>query len=135
MNQINPLHVGALLVTVLLFMFFKLSSYQKELVAIQTEYKQSSKVATQLSTLDDIYANSTKIKSSLERLLRQPSLKSAEIKTSVGKNSYKISSDAISAAALNSLMGKILNGSYNVTALSIKKISQEKAKLEMEIKW
>lgn len=135
MNQINPLHIGALLLTVLLFMFFKLSSFQKELVEIQAEYKQSNKVATQLSTLDELYANSNKIKSSLERVLRQPSLKSADIKTSITKNSYKISSDSISAVALNSLMGKILNGSYNVTTLSIKRISQEKASLEMEIKW
>lgn len=135
MNQINPLHIGALLLTVLLFMFFKLSSFQKELVEIQAEYKQSNKVAIQLSTLDELYANSNKIKSSLERVLRQPSLKSADIKTSITKNSYKISSNSISAVALNSLMGKILNGSYNVTTLSIKRISQEKASLEMEIKW
>jgi hypothetical protein len=36
---------------------------------------------------------------------------------------------------LNLLMGKILNASFNITSMQIKKLSDDKVSLDMEIKW
>ncbi|MFT7860346.1 MAG: hypothetical protein ABXS93_05345 [Sulfurimonas sp.] len=135
MNQINPLHIGALLITVLVFLFFKLSTMQTELAEVKEEYAKSKKTAIELHALENIYGDKKKINASIQRLLRQPSLKSAKIKKELKKDSFKISSDTLNANALNSLMGKILNGTYKIAAFDIKKQNSNQASLKMEIKW
>lgn len=135
MSQINPLHIAALLVALLAFLFFTLSGVKSDLVEEKALYLQSEKLAVQLSGLKDVYADKRNIQKSIERLLSQRSLKSAALESKKYKNSIKVSSKSMDAKALNSLMGKILNGSYNVSELKIKRLSETKASLEMEIKW
>ena len=52
MNQVNPLHIGALLGVVILFLFFQLSSAKADLKVAKVEYKSSEKVAVDLSSLN-----------------------------------------------------------------------------------
>ena len=135
MNQVNPLHVGALFVALLAFLFFTLSGAKSELVQAKESYIQSEELALKLSGLKDTYADTKGTKKALQRVLAQPSLKSANLEVKHAKTLVKIATKSIDTTALNSLMGKILNGSYNVTRMKIKKLSETKASLEMEIKW
>jgi len=135
MNQINPLQIGALLVVVIAFLFFKLHGVKSELVEATTSYKQSEKLAVEVSSLKAVYANKKKTKNAINRILAQGSLRTAALDVKRNKKSIKISSKSIETKALNSLMGKILNGSYNITTLKIKRLSETKASLDMEIQW
>ncbi|MBT5935860.1 hypothetical protein [Sulfurimonas sp.] len=135
MNQINPLHIGALLVALIAFLLFTLSSMKTEMLEEKTLYETSEKLALKLSSLKDVYADKKKTKRAIERVLSQSSLKTAALDVKREKSSVRISSKSIDTKALNALMGKILNGSYNITELKIKKLSETKASLKMEIKW
>lgn len=135
MNQVNPLHIGALLLTVLLFLFFKLDALKAELGDAKTELSNTKQVARQLVALQDMYGDQKKCSAALDRILHQPSLKSADLTKALSKDSIKITAKSINADALNSLMGKILNGNYNITKFDLKKIDENQASLEMEIKW
>lgn len=135
MNQINPLHVGALLLALLAFVFFTLSEMKLELQEEERLYSQSEKLAVELSGLKEVYADKKKTQNSLERLLAQSSIKSADLVLKKEKKSLYISATSVDAKLLNSLMGKILNGSYKIKELQIKKLSDSKASLEMEILW
>ena len=135
MNQINPLQIGALLVVLIAFLFFKLHGVKAELVEANASYKMSEKLAVEVSSLKSVYANKKKTKNAINRILAHGSLKTAALDVKRNKKSIKISSKSIETKALNSLMGKILNGSYNVTNLKIKRLSETKASLEMEIQW
>ena len=135
MNQINPLHIGALLLVFILFLFFKLSGIKEELLQAKEEYKVSEKLAVDVSSLKSVYANKQKTQKSIERILDQKRLKSANLKIIKKKKSIQITTQTIDAKALNYLMGKIFNGSYNITQLKIKKLSETTANLEMEIQW
>jgi len=135
MNQINPLHIGALLGVLLAFLFFTLSGIKSDLIEEKSLYHESEKLALELSGIKAVYADKKKIQKSLERLLAQSSLKSASLKIKKDKKSIQISSKSMDAKALNSLMSKILNGSYYVSELKIKRVSESKASLKMEIKW
>jgi len=135
MSQVNPLHIGALLVAFLAFLFFTLSGVKAEFNEEKALYQESEKLALELRGLKDVYADKKKTEKSLERLLAQSSLKSASLVIKKEKKSIKIDSKSIDTKALNSLMGKILNGSYNIKELQIKKLSDTKASLEMEILW
>lgn len=135
MNNLNPLHIGALLLVVLAFSFFKLNGAKEELQSVEKSYKESEKLALELSSLKALYANPTKTRAALSRILTQPSLRAANIVKKSTKHSLIITSNSMNLQALNALMGKILNGNYNIVKLKIKKLSALKASLEMEIKW
>jgi len=135
MNQINPLQIGALLAVIIAFLFFNLHGVKRELVEATTSYKQSEKLAVEVSSLKAVYANKKKTKNALNRILSQGSLRAAALDVKRNKKSIKISAKSIETKVLNSLMGKILNGSYNITTLKIKRLSETKASLNMEIQW
>jgi len=135
MNRVNPLHIAALLIVILLFLSWKLTGVKSEIQAANKEFISSEALAVDLNALKSVYANPKRTKRALNKILSQRSLKSANLDIKRDKKSIKISSKSIDAAALNALMGKVLNGSYNITQLRIKQLSKEKAALQMEIKW
>lgn len=135
MNQPSPLHIGAFLVVLLAFLFYQLSSVKASLKEEQLLYMQSKKLATQLSGLKDAYGTKEKTISSIQRLLMQSSLKSSALKMQQGKESLTLTSQAMDLSAINSLMGKLLNGSYKIAALNIERLSESQARLSVEIKW
>jgi len=135
MNRINPLHIGALLIVVLAFFIFNLGKVKEELHHDNILYKETLTLSTHLVGLRDVYGDKNAIKKSINRILHQSSLRSAKIAKKITSTGLKISSESMDRRALNSLMGKILNGSYNIASLKIKRLSDKTASLKMEIKW
>ena len=135
MSQVNPLHIGALLLALLAFLFFTLSGVKTELKEEQLLYAQSQQLALELSGLKDVYAQKEKTLTSLTLLLKQSSLKQSSLAMSKGKESITLVSKSLGVNALNSLMGKLLNGSYKIVALNIERLSETKASIEVEIQW
>ena len=135
MNRVNPLYLGLFLLVVLVLSVFKLNSAKHELKEVRLSYKETSKIANELTSLKSVYNDKNNLEKSLKRVLKQKLLKGIEIDTIFKKNNVKISSQSIDKKALDFLMGKILNSTYNVVSLDIKKLSEEKASLKMEIKW
>lgn len=134
MNRINPLYLGLLLLVVLVLSIFKLNSAKEELKEVKISYRETSKIANELTSLKSVY-NNKNLEKSLKSLLKQNMLRGTEIDARFKKNNVKISAKSIDKKALDFLMGKILNSTYNVVSLDIKKLSEEKASLNMEIKW
>lgn len=125
MNRINPLYLGLFLIMLLLFLSFKLSSAKSELTEAKEDYKESSKLSTQLSGLKEVYT----------RKINLASLKSASIVQKKTKTGVALSSDSMNIKELNALMGRVLNGAFNITKLKIKKLSATTVSLHLEIKW
>lgn len=135
MNQINPLHIGGLLIVLIAFLLFSLSGVKEELSEAKSEFLVSKTLAIDLHKLKSVYANKKKIRSNINRILSQSSIKATKLSVKREKKFIKISAKNIDTLALNTLMGKILNDSFNISMLKIKKLSETKASLEMEIKW
>ena len=135
MNRINPLYAGGFLVVVLLFIFFKLGSAKDEYLEAKDSYKQTLLLANELSALKTVYSDKNRAKKSLLKILRHSRLKSAEISQTMNKSSIKISSKAMDIKAINFLMAKLLNGTFQINSLKIKQLSEIRVSLEMEIKW
>lgn len=135
MNRVNPLYIGILLLLILAFVSFKLSEVKSDLKDAKDDYKKTLILAIDLSSLKEVYADKAKLKESLQRILKQPYLRSSNIVQVFKDSGATISSQSIDIDALNLLMGKILNASFNVVSLDIKKLSDTNASLDMEIKW
>ena len=135
MNQINPLHIGALFVVFVVFLFVKLHSLQDELIQATDSYKASEKLAVEVSSLKEVYAQKKKRQKAIKRILASSILQEAEINVKHNEKGVSMNSKTMSQKALNFLMGKILNNSYKIKRLKIKRLSDEMASLEMEIQW
>lgn len=135
MSRINPLYIGLLLVGILLFLMMQLSSAKSDLSEAKSEYQTTKEMVSELRSLKNVYGNKAKVKKALKRILGLSSLKSANIKESSTKNGVQLSSEDMDKKALHALMGKLLNGSYNIEKFKIKKLNDKKVSFEMEIKW
>ena len=135
MNRLNPLHIGALLIVILLFISSKLVESKNQLLEAKSSYQETQKVAIELSDLKKVYADKKRLKKSLYKILQLSSLRSANIVKKTKKSEIILSSKSMEKKALNSLLGKILNANFNIKILKIKKLSDKKASLYMEIKW
>ncbi len=135
MNRINPVHVAILLLVILAFLLMKLSVVKSDLEQAESEYKKTQEVASKIVGLKKAYGEKSHVKKSLDKILSLSQLKSAKLEKKIKKNSIVISSGSMNKKALNTLMGKILNGAFNISTFKIKKLTQNSVSLEMEIKW
>jgi len=135
MKNINPLHLIVLLLVLTVFLYFKLDSAKDELADVKESHQETLHLATQLKDLNNVYADKKRVEKALSIILKQHSLRSAKIEQEQKNNGVVISSNSMNKIALNSLMGKLLNGSYKIHSLSIKRLSDTKVSFKMEIRW
>ena len=135
MNRINPIHIAILLIAVLGFFIMKLSGANDELSKTKALYQETQQLSTQLKGLREAYSDKNRVKKSLVKIFKHKSLSSYDIKKKTTNSSLLISAESINKTALNLLMGKLLNGSYNIDSFKIKRLSDDKASFRMEIKW
>lgn len=135
MSRLNPLYIALLLVGVLLFMMMRLHSAQQELNQEKLLYSKTQLLADKIYGLKSTYFNKTKVQRSLNTILRRSLLRNANITKKVTNSSFLITSDNMNIRSLNFLMSKVLNGTYDIAQLKIRRLSDEKASLKMEIKW
>lgn len=135
MNRVNPLHVIALTVVLILFVFFQLSNIKSELAEQKEAYKKSELIAKELVAYKKFYADKKRLQKSFQRILSQGSLKKTNLKIAHKKDGVKVTAKAIDLYALNSLLSKIFNGAYRIKRLNIQAVDATHAKLDMEIQW
>jgi len=134
-NRINPIYIAILLLVMLALVSFKLGEAKRELNEAKDTYTTTLQLSTDLSALKEVYADKTKIKKSLQRVLNNPSLRSSKIIQKFKHSSAMISSENMDVKALNLMMSKFLNNSYNITSLNIKRLSDRYVSFDMEIQW
>jgi hypothetical protein len=135
MNRVNPIHIAILLVVILAFSIIKLNAAKEELADNKVAYKETLHLADEISGLKRNYFNKSKVQRDIGRMLRRASLRSAGITKKVTNSSLLLTSTNMNLQALNLLLGKVLNSTYYVSELKIKKLSDKKASLKMEIQW
>lgn len=135
MKNVNPLHILALLFVVLIFLYVKLSSAKTELSDAKESYQETLALSSELRSLKETYGDKKSVQKAIAIILKQHSLKSAKIKKTTGSSSITLHSQSMDKVALNSIMSKILNGSYNVRSYTIKRLRDTKVSFTMEIQW
>lgn len=126
MNRVNPIHILALLVVLLVFFIFKVSEVKSELAVAQNEYKQRVKVSQELKDLEKAYGS----KKDVENIIRR-----FKVNKDFKNSSVVLSSSSMDKNEIDKLMGRLLNSPCNIASFDIKKISDDKVSFDMEIKW
>lgn len=135
MNRINPIHIIILLIVLLAFMIFKLGSARAELAEEKESYAKTVVLAQKIKGLKSSYFDKAKVQKEINKLLRRSTLRAANIEKKVTHSSMMLTSENMNIRSLNYLLGKILNGTYVVSELKIKRLSDKTAAMRLEIKW
>ena len=135
MNRVNPIHIIILLIVLLLFVMFKLNGARTELVEEKESYAKTVVLAEKIKGLKASYFNKAKVQKEINKLLRRSTLRSANIVKKVTHSSILLTSDNMNISSLNFLLGKVLNGTYVVSELKIKRLDEKSAAMRLEIKW
>lgn len=135
MNRINPIHIVALLTVILIFSLYTLQGSKQEMEENKASYKTTQAIAHKLVSLKNVYANQTKNKLSLQRMLTDSSFQSAGVVTKFKKASVSIKANSIDLRTLNLLLGKLLNTAYVIESMKLTRVNESKADLHMEIRW
>lgn len=135
MKHINPLHIGVFLIVLIIFVATRLASSKDDLAEAMKTLESTKKLSVELNEYKKVYSNGGAITKALERILMLRVLKSANLNVKKSKSGMSINSESMDKLALNSLMGKLVNGSYRIENLKIKKLSDEKVSFYTEIKW
>ncbi|SFV75502.1 hypothetical protein MNB_SM-3-57 [hydrothermal vent metagenome] len=134
MNRINPLHIISLLVVILFFSYFQLSKVKQDITIIQKELQKRTDIALELVALKKVY-NKKQLLRKLSYILQIRAIKQANIQTTYHKSGVTLQAKTITLIPLNLLMKKLLNNSFNIKKIKIKKLDDKKATMEVEIKW
>jgi hypothetical protein len=130
MKKLNPLYLLALLVVIVLFVAYKSNQAKEELKEANNQLKQTKDLALKLSGIKKAYDYS---KTKESKLLRLVSSKK-NIKYQKNKDKFIIEGYGIDPIVVRNLISKILNDTYNITYLDIKK-EAKKIYFKVEIKW
>jgi len=135
MNRINPIHIVVLLTVILMYVLYSLDVSKRTLEENKAALKTTQTMANKLVSLKNVYADPTKTKQSLQRVLNDGSLRSAGIETAFKKTSVSITAQGIDLQRLNLFLGKLLNSAYVIDSMKVKSVSDTKADLQMELRW
>jgi len=135
MNRINPLHIIVILIVIFLFFVMKLHDAKSTLVEDKARYEKRLLLANELTALRKNYFNKAIVQRGISRILSSAILRSKKIDKKVSSSHILLNAKDLDLASLNYLLSKILNGSYVVKVLKIKRVDDKKASLKMEIKW
>jgi septal ring factor EnvC (AmiA/AmiB activator) len=119
----------------LVLSIYSLNSAKNSLRESKESFKSTQKIAYELSGLKKAYSEKKSKQRDMKRLLAQNVLKSATINADYKNSGVSISSKSINKNALDLLMSKLLNSTYDIRKMRIKRLNDEKAELDLEIKW
>jgi len=133
MNKINPLYIIGFFIVLSLFVYYKTSQKKSELTQLQENYKTTKELALKLHALKKAYSSQNK--KILSRILKSSILQSTNLKVKDSKTKTKITAKMINKSALNYLINRIFNSTFNITKIDIRRVDNTHANLDMEISW
>jgi hypothetical protein len=135
MSRVNPLYLLALFSVLFLLSLYTLMSVKQEQIALKHSYQSAKILANDLQALQTIYTQKNEQQKRLDALLKSTQLKDANFIKEQKKSLWHVTSSAISQKELEFFLNKILNESYPVKSLTIKREQSQKARIDVEIQW
>ncbi len=131
--KINPLYIALLLIVALLFVIYQLGSAKTELRESKSSLVKTETMAEETTALKRAWDNPKTSTSSLDRLLKAPQLKSANIQQTKKRGSVVLKSNKADRKATNYFFVKLFNGTYILKSFDIKRLDDESISFSVEI--
>ncbi len=132
-GRINPLYFLLLILVFVLFSTYRLEQAKDRLQEAQEDLKVTEELAIRLMAIKKAYDSKNKEK--LVRFLKSKQFQKSGIKIKNTAGSFGVEASSLDISRLNAILSRVFNGNYNVVGLRVKKRSDDKTELRLEIKW
>ncbi len=132
--KINPLYVALLLIVALLFAMYQLSESKNELRESKNNLIKIEAMADEIDALKRAWDDTKSSNAALERLLKAPQLKSANIQKTKTRGLTILKSNKADLKATNYFFVKLFNGAYILEKFDIKRLDDESISFQVEIR-
>lgn len=133
MKQINPMYIALLLVVILGMVIFKLGQAKEAQNQVRTELQTTEGMAERIVALREQWDDPARRMAELDRLLRSPALREAAIVQKKGKNSIVLDAQSINRRSAEYLINKLLNDSYAIKSMTLKRLDATEASMHLEV--
>lgn len=133
MKQINPLYLTLLLIVALVFVIVKLEQAKTVQFQLISETEKSERMAHRIRALKQGWDDADATRRALQRLVQSAPLRAQGVELKSERTLLHLSAKSLDAKALDYLLNKLLNGSYAIKKMQLKRMNAESASLDMEI--
>ena len=131
--KINPLYVGLLLVMALVFSIYRLNESKTELHDSKIALANIENMANEIDALKRAWDAPKATTTALNRLLKSPALKSANIQKVKKRGLIVLKSKKANLKATNYFFVKLFNGAYTLKKFEVKRLDDESVSFSVEI--
>ena len=131
--KINPLYIGLLLVIALFFAVYQLDQSKQQLHDSKIALLKVEEMAQEIDALKQAWDNPKTVTSALNRILKSPQLKSANIQKIKKRGRIVLSSKKANLKATNYFFIKLFNGAFILQNFDVKRLDDESLSFHVEI--
>ncbi len=132
--KINPLYFGLLLIVALFFVVYQLSESKTALRESKNALVKVEAMAEEIDALKRAWDDPKSSTSALNRLLKAPQLKSANIQRTKKRGLIILSSKKANLKATNYFFVKLFNGAFILQKFDVKRLDDESVSFSVEIR-
>ena len=132
--KINPLYIALLLVMALFFAVYQLDISKQQLRDSKTSLIKVEEMAQEINALKQAWDNPKTATIALNRILKSPQLKSANIQKIKKRGLIILTSKKANLKATNYFFVKLFNGAFILQKFSVKRLDDETVSFSVEIK-
>lgn len=133
MKRVNPLYVALLLLAALLVTVIRLHQSNARYAQTLQNLQQTELMARKIAALKTGWGDGNDNAAAIERILKASLLRNAGLTYEKLHSVMKISAKEMDRKAMEYLLNKLLNGTYAVKSMSIKRLDGQKASFEAEV--
>lgn len=132
--KINPLYFALLLIVALLFVVYQLGESKSQLRESKNALIKVEAMAEEIDALKRAWDNPKTTNTALNRLLKAPQLKSANIQRTKKRGLIILKSKKANLKATNYFFVKLFNGAFILQKFDIKRLDDETLSFHVEIR-
>ena len=132
--KINPLYFGLLLIVALLFAVYQLGESKAQLRESKNALVKVEAMAEEIDALKRAWDSPKTTTAALNRLLKAPQLKSANIQQTKKRGLVILTSKKADLKATNYFFVKLFNGAFILQKFDVKRLDDESLSFHVEIR-
>jgi len=132
--KINPLYFALLLIVALLFVVYQLGESKAQLRESKNALVKVEGMAEEIDALKRAWDNPKTTTAALNRLLKAPQLKSANIQQTKKRGLVILTSKKADLKATNYFFVKLFNGAFILQKFDVKRLDDESLSFHVEIR-
>ncbi len=131
--KINPLYIGLLLLVALIFSIYQLGQSKTELHKSKDALVKIESMAKEIDALKRAWDSPKSTITALNRLLKAPQLKSANVQKTKKRGLIVLKSKKANLKATNYFFVKLFNGAYILKTFNVQRLDDESVSFSVEI--